>query len=263
MSKKNYIEKGVCIWCLMKEPEITFKIEPHTISRQLGAQMIGFDICDSCNQYFGKVDKNLKFPMSVELAFKEIMNIMRILLKGLDENTYKTLKSTYFNYFHSKKTIQINRNFKNNPFFISCLTRQFKKGMYEVFLQEYHRETKNGLDDRFNYLRDFVRFDKGDLPIYFLENNGVYMIEEDIDNISFKFNENVISEIDNYGFYVMMIYGNIFFLEVTPRAELTREVFLRKQSRKLIGSGFIFKQLKKLKYVTDIDFTLKKLYVEK
>ena len=260
MGKKKFIEKGECIWCLEKEPKVTFNIEPHTISRQLGAQMIGFDICDSCNYYFGKVDKTLEFPMSVELAFKEIMNVMRILLGDLNENTHKTFRSIYFRYYHSKSTIQINKNFKLNPFFISCLTRQFKKGMYEVFLQEYHRETKNGLDNRFDYLRNFVRSNKGDLPIYFLENNGIYMVEEDINNISFKFNEHVLSEIDNYGFYTMMIYGNIFFLEVTPRAELSREVYLRKESRKLIGSGFVFKQLRKLKLVTDIDFTLRKLY---
>jgi len=264
MGKKKFIEKGVCIWCLEKEPKVSFDTEPHTISRQLGAKMIGFDICDSCNQYFGKIDKNLKFPMSVELAFKEIMNIMRILLKELNENTYKSFGSTYFSYHHSESTIKITKNFKSNPFFISSLTRQFKKGVYEVFLQEYHRETKNGLDDRFNYLRNFVRYDKGDLPIYFLENsNGIHLVDEDIDNISFKFNDHVVSEINNYGFYTMIIYGNIFFLEVTPRAELSREVYLKKESRKWIGSGFIFKKLRQLKSVTDIDFTLRKLYGQK
>ncbi|MBP1631268.1 MAG: hypothetical protein H6Q15_2161 [Bacteroidetes bacterium] len=260
MGKNNYIEKGICIWCMKKEPEVTFSIEPHTISRQLGATMIGFDICDSCNHYFGTVDRNMKFPMSVELAFKEIMNLMRILLKGLDENTYKKLKSTYFSYFHSTKTIRINKNFKSNPNFLNSLTRQFKKGMYEVFLQEYHRETKKGHDIRFNYLRNYVRYDKGELPLYFLENNGVYLVGENIDDLSFKFPEKVLSDIDDFGFYTMMIYGNIFFLEVTPRAELSREIFLTKHSRELIGSGFIFKQLRELKSITDIDFTLRKLY---
>jgi len=260
MAKRKYIEKGTCIWCKEKEPDVTFIKEPHTISRQLGAKMIGFDICDSCNHYFGTVDKKMKFPMSVELAFKEIMNLMRVLLKGLDEDTHRRLKSTYFNYFHSKKTIQINRNFKSNPYFIHSLTRQFKKGLYEVFLQEYHRETKNGLDNRFDYLRNYVRYDKGNLPVYFLENNGVYLIEKDIDGISFKFNENVKSEIDDYGFYTMIVYGNVFYLEVAPRAELSREIFLNQHSRKLIGTGFVFKQLRELRAITDIDFTLRKLY---
>jgi len=261
MAKRKYIKKGQCIWCMKKEPDVAFNVVPHTISRQLGSINIGVDICDSCNHYFGKVDNTQKHSMSVELAFKEIMNVMRLLLKNdFNEKTYKTFKSIYFNYHHSKSIIKINNRFKLQPFFISSLTRQFKRGIYEVFLQEYHRVTENALDDKFNSIREFVRDDKGDLPLYFLENNGVYMVEENIDSPSFTFNENVISEINDYGFYTMMMFGNVFFLEVSSRAELTRDMFLLKESKKLIGSGFIYSRLREMEYVTDIDFTLRSLH---
>lgn len=261
MEKNKYIKTGQCIWCLEKEPIVSFNKEPHTISRQLGATMIGFDICDSCNYFFGTIDRNQKYPMSVELAFKEIMNVMRLLLKNdLHEKTYKTFKSIYFDYYHSKKTIKFRNSFKSHPYFIASITRQFKKGIYEVFLQEYHRVTENGLDVRFQAIRKFVRNDIGDLPLYFMENNGVYFVEEDIDNPSFSFNDHVIAEINEYGFYTMMIFGNVFFLEVTHRAEFTREIFLQRESKKMIGSGFIHRSLQKMKYITDIDFTLRKLY---
>jgi len=261
MAKQKYIKKGQCIWCLKKEPNVTFNVEPHTISRQLGANNIGVDICDSCNHYFGKVDNTQKYPMSIELAFKEIMNVMRLLLKNdLNEKTYKTFKSIYFNYHHSKSTIKINNRFKLQPFFLSSLTRQFKKGIYEVFLQEYHRVTGNALDDKFNSIRKFVRDDEGDLPLFFMENNGVYMVEKNIDSPFFTFNEKVISEINDYGFYTMMIFGNVFFLEVSPRAELTRDIFLHKESKKLIGTGFIYSRLRKMENITDLDFTLRRLH---
>jgi len=264
MAKREYIETGQCIWCLKKEPEVSFFNKPHTISKKLGATNIGFDICDSCNHFFGKIDRNQKYPLSVELAFKEILNIMRLLLKNdLNENTYKSFKSTYFSYHHSKSTIVINKTFKLNPYFIGSLTRQFKKGIYETFLQEYHRETKNGLDKRFDPIRKFVRYDIGNLPLYFLDNNGVHFVEENIDNISFHFPENVLSQIDDFGFYTMLIYSNVFFLEVTPKADLSREIFLKKESKKLIGSGFIYTQLRILEYITDMDFTLRKLYEKK
>lgn len=261
MKVKKYIEKGQCIWCLKSEPEVSFYKKPHTISRQLGATQIGFDICDNCNYFFGTIDKMQKYPMSVEIAFKEIMNIMRLLLSNkLNETTYKSFKSIYFSYHHSVSTIRIKSTFKLRPYFISSLTRQFKKGMYEVFMQEYHRETKNGLDERFNSIRRFVREDIGDLPLYFLDNNGVHFVEENIDNISFAFNENILSQINDFGFYTMLIYSNVFFLEVTPRSQFTREIFLKKESRRFIGSGFIYSQLKQMHYITDIDFTLRKLY---
>jgi hypothetical protein len=259
LTKRKYINKGKCIWCLKSEPDVTFYNAPHTISKKLGAINIGTDICDSCNYYFGTVDKNLSFPMSVETAYKEIIGVMKLMLSKLDEDTYKTFKSIYFNFFYSKKTLQFKHSFKSNPYFIASLTRQFKKGVYEVFLQEYHRETGNGLDRRFGKIRNFVRFDKGNLPLYFLSNNGVYLLEEDINSPSFTFNKNVISEIDDFGFYTMIVLGNFFFLEVTPRAELSREIYLKKQSSKLIGSGFIFRKLVEMKRITDLDFTLRAL----
>jgi hypothetical protein len=63
---------GKCIWCLKGKPDATFNHAPHTISKQLHATNIGFDICDSCNDYFGKKDKTKVYPMTIELAFKEI-----------------------------------------------------------------------------------------------------------------------------------------------------------------------------------------------
>jgi hypothetical protein len=257
----KYVETGKCIWCLKTEPQVSFSKKPHTISKQLGATNIGFDICDECNDYFGKKDKNQKYEMSVELAFKEILNIMKLLLKNdRNENTYKSFKSIYFSYYHSMSKIKLKSHFKSNQNFITNLTRQFKKGIYEVFLQEYHRITKNGLDDRFNSIRNFVRNDEGNLPLYFLVNNGVYFVEENIDNISFTFNDKVLSQINDFGFYTMFICGNIFFLEVTLQAKLKRELFLERESKKIIGSGFVFSQLKELELITDIDFTLRKLY---
>lgn len=260
MKKKKYKVKGVCIWCMKSEPDVAFLSEPHTISKRLSTRKIGFDICDSCNHYFGTVDKSLPFPIAVELAYKEIFNLMKFIFKGLNENTHKEFKSIYFNYHHSKNVIEINNNFKLKPSFIYSLTRQFKKGLYEIFLQEYHRATQNGLDERFNEIRDFVRYNKGDLPIYYLENNGVYLIQQNIDDIYIGFTEKQKFYIDTYGFFPMVILSNFFFLEVTKRAEISREVFLYKESRKIIGSGFVYKSLRELKTIMDIDFTLRKLY---
>lgn len=258
-----YKEIGICIWCLKKEPEVSFINAPHTISKQLGSTQVGFDICDICNHYFGTKDSNLPYQMGVELAFKEIMNLMRFLLKKSllkKTNHPARLRSVYFNYYHSKNAIQIKNSFKFKEQFMKYLTRQFKKGMYEIFLQEYHRVTKNGLDSRFDLIRNFVRYDYGDLPIYFLENNGVYLIPKEIDNISLTFSESNLSNINIYGFYVLFIYGNIFYLEVTPMAQYTRDVFLKKQSDEIIGTGTVYASLKTLNIITDLDFTLRNLY---
>ncbi|CAN5870496.1 hypothetical protein BH24BAC1_BH24BAC1_37450 [soil metagenome] len=256
---KEFIKKGRCIWCLEGKPKVSFFNEPHTITKKLGATNIGFDICDSCNTYFGEVDKRSPYSMSPELAFKEIFNVMRFLLVvKKDANAWKELKSIYFEYRDSKKALVVKRKFEVTHKFIANLTNQFKRGIYEVFLQEYHRCTENGLDDRFDAIRNFARKDVGDLPIYFMEGNGIYFITDDINNPSLSFTSEVLTDINSYGFYKIWFAGCIFFLAVTPRAELTREVYLRKMSQELNGSGNLFKGVRKMKYVTDLDFYIKK-----
>ena len=231
--------------------------EPHTISKKIGANNIGLDICDSCNTYFGVKDKSKKYPMSVELAFKEIFNVIRHLLPP-NKLENKKMDSIYFNYFKNKRVFKIKKSFQFQREFISMFTRQFKRGVYEAFLQEYHRITNNGLDSKFNKIRDFARFDKGDIPLYFIDNDGAIATQVN-DAPSFSINDKSIQQITDFGFYLLLFFGFWFFLEVTPRAEISREVFLRNIYRELNMPNPIFSGIKTLNYITNLDFTLRKL----
>ncbi len=258
----EYIKIGKCIWCQNEKPLVSFLNQPHTISKMIGGTYIGFDICDSCNSYFGKTDKSMKYPMSVELAFKEIFNVTRHLFLDLSEKqkgNNQILRSIYFEYYKSHKTFVIKKKFELKLNFIKDFTRQFKKGVYEVFLQEFHRNTGLGLDSKFDRIRKFVRYDKGDLPIYFADNNGIYLVPVDVDIPILAFGEHNISPINDFGFYSIYLFGHILYLEVTPRAELTREIYLKNEAKHIVGSGFINKSIREMIYITDLDFTLQKL----
>ena len=101
----EYIKKGKCIWCLKEMPLVSFKNQPHTISKQIGGTFIGFDICDSCNNYFGSNNSSSKYSMSVELAFKEIFNVTRHLMPNPSEKKEtrpERLTSVYFEYYKSQ-----------------------------------------------------------------------------------------------------------------------------------------------------------------
>jgi len=258
----EYIKVGKCIWCQNEKPLVGFKNQPHTISKQIGGSFIGFDICDTCNRYFGTNDNPSKYSMSVELAFKEIFNVTRYLMPDPSENKKikpERLASVYFEYYKSKRIFRIKKRFELTRNFLTDFTRQFKKGVYEVFLQEYHRNTEQGLDAKFDKIRDFARYDKGDLPLYFADNNGVYLIPEDFSIPSLAFNENNLSTINDFGFYSIWLFGHILYIEVTPRAELTREIYLNSEVKKIVGSGFINKSIKEMRLITDLDFTLYRL----
>ena len=58
----------------------------------------------------------------------------------------------------------------------------------------------------------------------------------------------------------MYLWGFWFYLEVSPRAELSREVFLSEVCRKLNVGGFVFRKIVDVRRIEDIDYTLRALY---
>lgn len=258
--RKEYIKTGTCIFCGKQYPEVTFYEKPHTTPHSLGSDRIGFDVCDSCNHFFGTPDKSLHPPIAVELSVKEIFGLIRFML-NLEREGHENdvLKSIYFNFWRSKRTLQFKKSFGGNPSFKRVFLKQFKRGLYELFLQEYHRETKNGLDTRFDRVRRYARYGIGDLPVWHLHTR-MMLVEKDLSVPKLTFSEEALTEIDTYGFYSMYLWGFWFYLEVTPRAELTREVYLQKQADEVHVGGFVVSRMAPLNDIFDIDFTLRQLY---
>ena len=134
----EYIAKGQCIFCKRtKEDTATFKEKAHTIPESLGSSNIGVDICDDCNHYFGQPDPTIYRPvLGVELAVKEVLGVQRALLRR-DQNAPR-LKSIFFEYWRKKNTFKFkNRFLYSDNTFLLTFGRQFRRGIYELFLQEY------------------------------------------------------------------------------------------------------------------------------
>lgn len=258
--KKEYIKKGKCIFCGKSAPEVTFYDKPHTTPHSLGSDRIGFDICDKCNHFFGEPDKSMYPRLAVETCVKEIFGVVRFMI-NLEREGHEDdqLKSIYFNFWRSRNTLQFKRTYRNNLYFKQAFLKQFKRGLYELFLQEYHKATENGLDQRFDRVRRYARYGYGDLPVWHLQSR-MLLIEDNLSVPEVRFSDHIIEEMDTYGFFSMYLWGFWFFLEVTPRAELTREVYLQKQIKDLNVGGFVFKDLIELTDIEQIDFTLRQLY---
>lgn len=258
MIKTEYIRKGKCIWCLKSKPDVEFYTKPHTIPRALNAHNIGFDICDFCNNFFGSDNKLEMVTYSIDKILKEFFNVHKFLLtNNKDSNSWKNFKSQFFSYFHTRKTLKLNIDYIRNPLYANQFTRKFKKGIYNIFLQEYHRNTENGHDIRFNSIREFVRNDSGDLPLYYLKScNGVRILEDFQLSHELPFNSNTLEIIDKYGFYQLRMTGLNFYVFATDHAYLNFD-YLIHDSNNQIGSGFVFTELLELKKLTEIDFTLR------
>lgn len=258
--RKEFIRKGQCIFCGRHRPEATFFEKPHTTPHSLGSNRIGFDVCDDCNHFFGTPDKSMFPAIAVETSLKEIFGVTRFMLNlGREGHENDVLKSIYFNYWRKRNTLQFKKTFSSNPSFKRVFLKQFKRGLYEIFLQEYHLETGNGLDPRFDQVRRYARYGIGDLPVWHLQTK-IMLVEENLAVPKLTYSDHSLEEIYTYGFYSMYLWGLWFYLEVTPSAYLTREVYLKEQARRMGVGGFVVSDMILLKDIHQIDFTMRQLY---
>lgn len=259
-----YKRLGTCIFCGRDESTgATFKEKPHTFPRAAGGDRIGFDVCDECNHFFGQPDNSATPHIGVELACKEVFGAQRALLRR-DKNP-PNLRSVFFEYRRSKHKWIFKNHFKeSDENFLLTFGRQFRRAMYEVFLQEYHYATQNGLDPSFDNIRNFARYGVGDVPLYYVTHRiGVYFMENGADG---KFIPHItiaephLKEIEDYGFVTLYLFGQSFILEVKNDAERYRKAYLQKTIDKLSQTPSIYSGIQQIDKITDMDFLLTKLF---
>lgn len=258
---KTYKDIGVCLFCKKSEPEVTFKERPHSVPKKMGGRNIGFDICDECNHYFGTVDKTITPNLAVEVCVKEILNLTKYIVDMAQaKNREETLpyhRSIYFNVFQGKNLIQFKRQFSTKRSFEFQFTRCFKRGLYEIFLQEYHRQTRNGLNEQFDTIRQFARYNQGDLPVWHMQYNmiGLHPVCDESTGLEIPISSEDIEDINNYGIFRLFIRGFWFYLAVVPR---TNDVYMKylKQENDNLARGSVFRGIILLENILQVDFTL-------
>lgn len=174
MSKK-------CIWCLESEDKVKFNKKAHTIPKSLGGQNYNKFVCDECNEYFGSTTKQNGY--SIEEALKETFCIsrQRLLNNIKTKRQIGLFKSKFFDIKdrNGKIRLVIKPSFQFKSNFQKELCRNFKRGLIKMWFEEFDRQTKhiNSYDIKFQRLRNFARYNIGDLPIlYFQRRIGVFIM---------------------------------------------------------------------------------------
>lgn len=251
----KYSKTGQCIWCSKKEPNISFNNEPHILPHSLGGNEIGFDICDDCNHYFGTAEKG---KPNIDLVYKEIFNAYRFFSQNLNQNSYKKFHSVFFNYYHKKGIIKINKNFNS-----TVITRQFKKSLYNVFLKKYHAITENGNHKMFNMVRNFVRYDYGNPKVFYAFNNIIFTTA-DKENPKLIITDKIIDDMMTYGIFSFWFIGHQFYLEIFPTAFNTNGIkFLQKEAQKILIPAKSNEMILELNNIMDIDFLMQRFNTQK
>lgn len=250
--------KRKCLWCLKNEPKVTFVNKAHTIPKSLGGQNYNNNVCDDCNAYFGsKESHNNKY--SIEEALKETFNITRRRLINSSPSKRKTgrFKSKFFEIKegNGKYKLIIKPTFRFSKTFQKEINRGFKRGLYKMYFEELNRQKNIGFEEKFNVIRNYSRWNIGDLPVlYFNRVWGVFMMfgaeaETPIlyfDRMNYLFSNDKFVEIE--------FLGHVFGFPITNYTEQDFKIYLTKSIEKKEG---FFKDAIFIKRLTDIDLTLK------
>ncbi|MEO7087769.1 MAG: HNH endonuclease [Bacteroidia bacterium] len=248
-----------CIWCLSTEEKVTFKKKAHTIPQTLGGTKICSNVCDECNLFFGSHSNKLP---PIETVIKETFNISRArLLEARNEigknKTLPKFSSIYFNLDLKKGSFSLKASYRNRKNFQEGISRQLKKGLYKIFLEETERQKRNGLDSQFDFIREFCRYDLGDYPIFYFERNYGIIIMADSwaiepvlimeEEMQFKY---LVRE---PSFFEFELLGHVFGIATSRHWELVIDNYIKKTSE---AKSKHFKRFRQITNFSDIDLAL-------
>jgi len=245
-----------CIWCNKDESTVSFQKKAHTFPQSLGGDSICENVCDLCNHYFGSPQSQ---SPAIEVILKEILNISKyLLLNQVNEiPKNKRYKSVYFNLNWKRKTINLKPRYSLRKGYQEKLGRLFRKGLYKVFLEERERQRKDAKESRFDFIREFARFDLSDYPIYYLKPkfSAIFFSLIDVNKPMIRFTEHSDKVDRDFKVFDYMIIGHTFCI---PTSRYFVGLYLDYYKKHLIETDNPFgTEIIPIKYIEDIDFTFR------
>lgn len=214
--KTPYSKTGKCIWCGRTSPEATFDTAPHIIPKAVGGKEIGFDVCDECNHFFGSHQNDF---YSTNVVLKEMyLASSAFHVKGVAKK--RRFSSAFFHF--NVDTLQVKEKRHIN---MRILTNSFKRALYEMFLQKYHSQFLDGNSIKFNYVRNYARYDIGNLKVYYVFNH-IVLREMTPYTVFMEFSEHAIKDLFEFGYYSFFFAGHMLIMEIFP--------FLASPKRKML-----------------------------
>lgn len=249
------INKKTCLWCLNKEPIVTFIKKAHSIPKSLGGQNFNKNVCDDCNYYFGNRDSHYG-KYSIEVALKEAFSISRkrFLLGGIPKRKVGEFKSQFFEMKerNGKYRLAVRPSYMFASQFELC--RAFKRGLYKMYFEELNRQLGKGYELDFDIIRQFSRYDNGDLPVlYFTRKIGVMIFFKSEAETPILYFDRMNYLYSNEKFAEIEFLGHVFGF---PIAHFTKEEFEDYAQKSIEMKKVFFTEANVIEKFTDIDIAL-------
>lgn len=200
-----------CIWCSKKEDQnVTFFKKAHTFPQSLNGKNTCINVCDKCNHYFGSPTKEIT---SVETALKEALNISKQLLFKMTnhQTSQKTrYKSDHFKINWEQNLITPKPKYLLKPNYQERLGRQLRRGFFKVYLEERERQLGDAHNSRFDFIREFARYDLGDYPVFVSKprEGVIFFSTQDVENPTLRFTNLSNFEDEEFRFYSYQVMGH-------------------------------------------------------
>jgi len=230
----------------------------------LGGKNICENVCDSCNHYFGSYNDGVP---PIEAVLRETFGISRArFLSGFKEigknKTLPFFKSIYFDIDWTKREVKLKSEFKRRHLFSEYVARQLKKGLYKVILEEIERKNKNGLDPKYDFIREFSRYNLDDYPLFYFRRK-FDLIPIDITEVRNPridwFEDGTLGHgylIFNHSFLEFELLGHVFGIPLSKLWHLTYNMYIEESNnlkKDWFYNGF------EVKALFDIDLALRVL----
>ncbi len=242
----------ICIWCQENEQKVSFNRAAHIFPQSLGGKRICKNVCDSCNLYFGS--KQSLSP-SIEIALKEPLNISRTFILNHWNKISKNIrfKSEYFDYDLKNHIIKPKFKYRLQNDFQYKFTKQFRRGVYKIFLEERSESFGDALDSKFDFIRQFARFGLGDCPVFYCKPRtpAIFISKEDINDPVIRFTEHSDMIMKEFGFYSYFFITHMLTFPTIRTYEITIENYFKYLSK---NEGSLYQSITPINYVSDLDF---------
>ncbi len=239
-----------CIWCNSNELNVSFKKKAHTVPQSLGGKNICLNVCDDCNAYFGNRSNG---KPAVEVILKEFLHLSQYILLSTINQPIRH-KSEYFDINKKTNQVGIKMKYRLIQNFQETIIRQFKRGLYKVFLEERDRQKQDAYNERFNFIREFARYDLLDYPVFYVKpfQGAVFFQTDDAKHPTIRFTE-YSDEMDiDFRMFEYTILGHRIVIPTSPLYYINFKKFvtyIKKQNVKLMGEDIV-----EIKSINDIDF---------
>lgn len=248
-----------CIWCLETEEVKSFCKEAHIVPQSLGGIILCRNVCDDCNHNFGSYHNAVP---PVEKVLKEAFAITRARMLATDGDIGKNkslprFTSEYFNLSFKNHSMSIKPKYLLNTKFQKDIARQLKRGIYKMYLEGREKYSKDGHNKRFDFIRNYSRYDKGELPVFYFNRTwgALFALKEWFKNPSIIFENELKMKylVEHDHFFEFEFMGHIFSIPTTKYYEIFFNSY--KENSFEAKYGF-FSVMKSVERFDDIDFSL-------